>query len=331
MTLSIDSPPPPKKRMAHFIIIGIGLAALAVGFGLGVLNRCHQPNEMAAGKNVIIAKGSGLKAIAGILRDQNFIADGFAFKVCAYAYGENNHLQAGEFSIPPFASIKNILDILGSGKQVARSLTIIEGHSSHEIINQLNAMADLSGPPLENVKEGTLLPETYHYHYGDNRADLLKRMQEAQNKLLAELWPKRRADLNLANPEQAVILASIVEKETSVASERPKVARVYLNRLNKGMLLQADPTVAYGLGLDDRLLTRADLAKDNPYNTYRNPGLPPGPIANPGRASIEAVFNPADGDELYFVADGTGGHVFAKTLKEHEKNVRHWRKISKGK
>jgi len=177
------------------------------------------------------------------------------------------------------------------------------------------------------------LPETYHFHYGDSRTAILQRMREAMRETLAELWPERAQGLPIKSPEEAVILASIVEKETGVAGERPLVASVFVNRLEKGMRLQSDPTVAYALmqanGALDRALTRQDWKFDHPYNTYVYAGLPPGPIANPGRAALQAVLNPAESDYLYFVADGSGGHAFAKTLAQHNRNVAKWKQIKR--
>ena len=218
-------------------------------------------------------------------------------------------------------------------------MTLPEGVTSWQIVETLKSLEDMAGDVAEVPAEGTLLPETYHYIKNDDRTELLGKMKAAMDKTVAELWPMRVEGLPITTEAEALVLASIVEKETGVAAERKKVAGVFINRLRKGMPLQSDPTVIYGITkgevqnegqgpLGRRLLTK-DLEVDTPYNTYMNPGLPPTPIANPGRASIEAVLNPEVHDYIYFVADGTGGHVFARTLAEHNANVARWRKIRK--
>jgi UPF0755 protein len=217
---------------------------------------------------------------------------------------------------------------------VARRLTIAEGLTVAEVYELLEEAHGLTGELPPPPPEGSLLPETYFYAFGDPRAELVRRMQRAMDDVLAELWPRRAEDLPLDGRAEALTLASIVDKETASAAERAKVAAVFVNRLRRGMRLQADPTVIYGLTAGEgplgRSLTRRDWADDSDYNTYRIDGLPPGPIANPGRAAIEAVLNPAAVDYLYFVADGSGGHAFARTLDEHNRNVALWRKIKNG-
>ncbi len=219
---------------------------------------------------------------------------------------------------------------------MARNFTIPEGLTAPQVVALLAAAEGLDGepPPLDKIGEGTLLPETYQYVRGDRRVDIVGRMRKAMAETLDELWRKRSADASpLATPRDAVILASIVERETALSEERPRIAAVFLNRLRRGMRLQSDPTVVYGLsngtGTIGRPLTRADLAVDHPYNTYIHGGLPPGPIANPGRDSLAAVLQPAKSKDLYFVADGTGGHAFARTLDEHNRNVARWRRIQR--
>lgn len=289
------------------------------------------PGPLDARKVVLIERGSGLEAIARQLTREGVIRSSLLFRVGARVTGQATQLKAGEYAFPAKVSPKQALQIVVSGKTVARSLTIPEGLTSHEVVARIREAPALQGEISEVPDEGTLLPETYHYQRGDNRAELLRRMQESMDRALAELWPQRAEDLPFDTKAAAVTLASIVEKETAVPDERALVAGVFVNRLERGMRLQSDPTVRFALtdGEEDlgRALTRADWRVEHPYNTYRIAGLPPGPIANPGRAALKAALNPADTEYLYFVADGTGGHAFAKTLREHNRNVAEWRKV----
>ncbi len=316
------------------VLVCVALAVLAgAAFALGahVFNR---PGSMTAETTVLIPRGDGLAAIAGRLEDAGVIDQAMIFRLGVRLSGSAAAMRAGEYLIPPGASMAEVAAILGAGRTVARKLTVPEGLTSAEIVALVAATPGLDGEAGPVPAEGALLPETYHFSYGDSRASLIARIGAAMTATLGELWPRRAADLPLASPAEAVVLASIVEKETGLAAERPRVARVFINRLNRGIPLQADPTVAYALAADgagggageNRPLTRADLERPSPYNTYLVRGLPPGPIANPGRASLEAVLNPADTDELFFVADGSGGHAFARTLDEHNRNVAAWRR-----
>ncbi len=247
--------------------------------------------------------------------------------------GASRRLKAGEYLFPANISPQGVMDLLLSGKTVVRRLTVPEGLTTAQIFDLVRAAEGLEGALPPPPAEGSLLPETWHYSWGDERAPLVERMHRAMAEALAELWPKRIENLPLKTPEEALVLASIVEKETGLAAERPMVAAVFLNRLRHGMKLQSDPTVAYGVSPAqplDRALTRADLDSFTRWNTYRIDGLPPTPIANPGRASLLAVLQPAKVDYLYFVADGTGGHAFAKSLDAHNRNVATWRKLQQG-
>jgi UPF0755 protein len=243
-------------------------------------------------------------------------------------------IKAGEYEIPAHISMQALVDLLQSGKVVQRRLTVPEGSTTAEVVEQVRKTEALAGEITLDLKEGDLLPETYFYSRDDTRDGLLSRMKEAMDKTLDEAWRKRAAGLPLVTRREALVLASIIEKETAIPAERPRVAAVYLNRLRRRMKLESDPTVIYGLtggkGLLNRDLTRADLMSTSPYNTYMVTGLPPGPICNPGRASIVAATTPAPRDRsLYFVADGQGGHAFAANLLEHNRNVERWRQIQR--
>jgi UPF0755 protein len=245
--------------------------------------------------------------------------------------GSSDPIQAGEFQIPKGMSGAAVLDLLQHGKPLLRLITVTEGMPSIIVREKLATNPYLKGP-TPDIPEGSVLPDSYSFERGDGRAELVKRMQKAMDKALAQLWPKRSGDCPVATPAEAVILASIVEKETGKPAERPLIAGVYCNRLKIGMKLDADPTVIYPVTKGKplgRRIKKSELAADNGYNTYKRSGLPDGPIANPGKASIEAVLHPAPTKALYFVADGTGGHAFAETLAEQNANVAKWYAIRK--
>jgi UPF0755 protein len=259
------------------------------------------------------------------------IRDSLVFAAGVRVYGEERPLQAGEYQFAARVSMRLVMEQMIDGVTVKHRLTIPEGLTSAEIVALVAAAPDLEGSvPAALPADGSLLPETYFFSKGDTREQLIERMRKGMSDTLAELWPARDGAVPLKTIAEAVTLASIVEKETGLATERPHVASVFFNRLAQGMPLQSDPTVIYALtggkGPLGRALLRADLQFASPYNTYANAGLPPGPIANPGRASLEAVLHPASTKDLYFVADGSGGHAFAATLDEHNRNVAAWRK-----
>jgi UPF0755 protein len=318
---------------AAVIALLVVLGAVCAGAAWWAWEQYRRPGPLAAETTVVIAKGAGVKAIATRLADAGIIADPLIFRLGARFDEADERLRAGEYAFTPGISAREVVAKLTEGLTVVRRLTIPEGLSSSEVVALVAAADGLEGEVGSVPPEGSPLPETYHLSFGDSRAELIRRMAAAMDKTLAELWAGRAPDLPLETPEQALILASIVEKETGVPEERPRVAAVFINRLRKGMPLQSDPTVAYGLALEKgpatRPLTFADLKKPTPYNTYIIEGLPPGPIANPGRAALEAVLHPSDTDDLFFVADGSGGHAFASTLKQHKRNVANWRKIQK--
>ncbi|CAN0422258.1 unnamed protein product, partial [Laminaria digitata] len=290
-----------------------------------------EPGAFSEDVTVVLPRGSSVNRISQILESRGVLAQPNLFRFVVRASGQSGSLRAGEYLIPAGTSMREVTRLLTSGETVVRRVTSPEGLSSIEVLRLVAQDEALVGDIPRNVAEGSLLPETYHYAYGDTREEVIRRMQQAMTDLIEEIWPSRAADLPFDTPSEAVTLASIVEKETAVPEERARVAGVFVNRLRRGMRLQSDPTVVYaltnGAGPLGRRLTRSDLATDSPFNTYRVRGLPPAPIANPGRAALEAVLQPADTDDLYFVADGDGGHAFAETLQEHQRNVRRWRQI----
>ena len=315
------------------ILILLGLVAAGGGFAWGYA-QFTQPGPGTFDHAVVLAEGSSLKESAARLSNAGIIERPLIFRLGVRLGGWSRGLRAGEFSFPARTSMRGVVTILRRGETVVRRVTIPEGLSSAEVVALLRQTQGLNGEIITTPAEGTLLPETYHFSYGDGRVGLLTRMTQSMETVLAKLWSERAKNLPFASPEDALILASIVEKETSLGTERSRVAGVFINRLSRGMRLQSDPTVVYGLtgGASPlgRRLRRKDLEQATPYNTYRIPGLPPGPIANPGRAALRAVLHPTIGKDLYFVADGTGGHAFAATFAQHRRNVRQWRRIQAG-
>ncbi|MFA5593163.1 MAG: endolytic transglycosylase MltG [Micavibrio sp.] len=329
-----------KKFILFFLSLAVAIAALCAVWLFLQIRSAQSPGPLAAETIMLIERGRGVAAIAQKLEDTDIIESAFIFKLLTRIDGDRRPLKAGEYQFTAHIKMEEVLEKLRAGDVYDRKVTFPEGMTSWQVVEILNALPDLSGEIDSVPAEGTLLPQTYHYINGDDRAVIIARMQDGLQKALDELWAGRAEDLPVKTPEEALTLASIVEKETGVADERRRVAGVFINRLRRSMPLQSDPTVIYGITqgriqnegqgpLGRRLLTK-DLRAQNPYNTYTNPGLPPGPIANPGRASIEAVLNPEIHDYIYFVADGTGGHVFARTLAEHNRNVANWRKIRRG-
>jgi UPF0755 protein len=312
------------------ITLGAVIAAGAVGFY--AYAEYSAPGPLAEDKVFVVEPGQSVTLIGEVLQQNGIVSNSRIFALMAELTGQRTKLKAGEYAFPKGASMAEVMALLASGKAIAYKISIPEGFTSQMAVDRVNANEVLTGDPATVPPEGAILPDTYVFHRGMTRQKLVEDMQTAQTKLLDELWSTRKPVPVIATKEDAVTLASIVEKETAQADERPVIASVFINRLEKGMRLQSDPTIIYGIaggkGRLDRSLTRADIEQTTPYNTYRINGLPPGPIANPGRAALEAVLNPEDTDKLYFVADGTGGHAFAATLEEHNRNVKNWRQIA---
>jgi UPF0755 protein len=312
------------------LLIAVAAAASLAAYAWAVA-RLNAPGPLTEDVTLILPKGSGVSVIARHLGKADVLADPLLFVLAARLAGADRRLRAGEYRFSAGASAMAVIDQLRRGETVVRRFTVAEGLTTRQVLDLTAAAEGMAGEVPADLPEGALLPETYHYSYGDTRAELVARMRQAMEASLGELWPERSPGLPFDTPREALILASIVEKETSVAGERPHIAGVFINRLERGMRLQSDPTVAYGIaaadGPLDRPLTRADLARPTPFNTYLITGLPPQPIANPGRAAIAAVMQPLETRDLYFVANGSGGHAFARTLAEHNRNVRKWRRL----
>ena len=310
-----------------FIVVGLGAAAV-VG---GAKQYYEAPGPLETDLIVEVPKGASVSAIADRLEFDGVIDSAFAFKLAARIRGDAAKLQAGDYEITAGASLHEVLDAISTGKAIEHRITVAEGLTTAEALALVAASPVLVGEIGDAPAEGALAPDTYFVRRGETRAAVVERMKAAQARILAEAWTKRVENLPIKSTVEALILASIIEKETAVPSERREVASVFVNRLRKGMRLETDPTVIYGItrgaGPLGRELTRKDVRTPTDYNTYTIKGLPPTPIANPGKASIEAALDPAETDFLYFVADGSGGHAFAKTYKEHQRNVAKWRKI----
>ena len=288
------------------------------------------PGPLTADKVYEVAKPIDRPALAFALHDQGIIEDPRVFSAAAAVNAfRGGRLKPGEYLFKAGMSMQDVLSTITSGRVITYKMSVPEGWTSQMVVDRLGEQKELDGATPAAPPEGSIMPDTYVFRRGLEREKLLADMQEAETKLVDEVWAARPADSILKSKEEMVTLASIVEKETGVPEERPIVASVMINRLKQHIRLQSDPTVIYGITMGktklDRPITRADLDADNPYNTYKIEGLPPGPIANPGRAALEAVINPATTNYLYFVADGTGGHAFAATLEEHNANVKKWR------
>ncbi len=334
------TPPPRRSRasrsqivvfmnfLVSLVLLVIVGAGLALYFGKQAFN---EPGPSAIGDTFLVKPSTGVQEIADQLERRGLISDARVFRLGVRAYGNDQALKAGEYEIKPRASMHEIMDLMKSGRSVLYSLTIPEGLTVEQAFRRIATHEALTGAmPPDLPPEGSLATDTLRFTRGATRQQMIDKLLADQKSLVAEIWERRSADLPLANENEFVTLASIVEKETSKSTERSQIAGVFLNRLEKGMRLQSDPTIIYGLfggkgKPADRPIFQSDIDKPTPYNTYTINGLPPTPIANPGRAALEAVANPSKTDDLYFVADGTGGHVFATTLEEHNENVARYR------
>ena len=316
--------------MLRFLAILIALALIAGGAWFWERENFAAPGPSPSYKVVMVKPGDHTVTIAQNLQKAGVIANADLFRIGLRIRDKQGDLKAGEYGFPARASMEDVVDILVAGKSIEYKLTAAEGLTSQMIYDIVEADPVLVGGAGPVPAEGTLLPETYLFTRGMTRVQMLDKMRAAQKNLMDEQWPARVGNLPLKSPQEAIILASIVEKETGLPEERRHIAAVFENRLRLGMKLQSDPTIIYGITKGypiGRRIRQSEIDAQTPYNTYAIPGLPIGPICNPGKDAILAVLNPEGSDDLYFVADGTGGHVFSSTMAEHEKNVANWRKI----
>ena len=313
------------------VLVLIGAGAVAGGYYY-LTQSFVKPGTFAQDTVFEVPRGAGVSSIASKLTKEKLIENPDLFKLMVRMKGDQTGLKAGEFMIPAEANMKDIYQTLTEGKAILYPFTAPEGLTSAQIMRAMESVPTLTGDMPETPAEGTLLPETYLTPRGMSRAALVKKMQDAQTKLFDEYWDKRQVDLPYSTIEEAIILASVVEKETGISGERDKVAGVFINRMRKGMRLESDPTIIYGITGGEPLgrgIRRSEIDRKTDWNTYQIDGLPKTPICNPGKEAILAVLNPAETDAIFFVADGTGGHAFAKTLAGHNRNVAKWRKIER--
>ena len=348
-----DPPPPPvaerhvrvpeprisRRTSARSVIFSLFATLFAVVVVVCVAavwgyNLAQAPGPLSQTRTVIIERGSSNEDVAAVLQKNDVVDNARVFLALIWVTRARAPvIKAGEYEFNPGISMRDALALIRTGRVITYKLTLPEGWTSARILERIRNQPALAGEITRPAPEGSLLPDTYLYRRGMSRDDMIAEMQATRDKVLKQLWADRAPGLPLKTPQEAVILASIVEKETGLAEERPRVAAVFVNRLKRHMRLQSDPTIIYGITEGksrlDRPLRRSDVAERTKYNTYQINGLPPTPIANPGREALAAVLNPIKSDELYFVADGTGGHVFSTSLKDHQANVKRWRRLER--
>jgi UPF0755 protein len=318
----------------NFMLTIATLAVVAVGGSLFFVNmQFGTTSDLDQARTVSIERGTNLNAIADQLQKANIVSSKWLFIAGVWLNQQQSNLKAGEYLIAAHASMHDVMEAMVSGRGILYSVSIPEGLTGQQVVDRLLSEQVLVGEVSAVPEDGTILPETYKFTRGDTRDNLLNRMRRDRDRIVTEVWNRRAPDLPISTPEEMVVLASIVEKETALADERSRVAAVFINRLRLNMRLQSDPTVTYGLFNGKEKppgfrLSRADLDSQTAYNTYVIDGLPPSPIANPGQASLEAVANPSRTRDLFFVADGSGGHAFAETYEDHLRNVARWREIN---
>jgi conserved hypothetical protein, YceG family len=318
------------KKVLVFLFLVAVIVAGAIEWGYAAFKAPGPAAKSGTETIVMIKSGVGLKGVAQALSDGGVILHPEVFQLAVRALHKTAALKAGEYAIPSKASMQDIMNLLVEGKSIVHKVTVAEGLTSQMAFDLVKNDTTLKGPPGAVPAEGSLLPETYLFERGQTRQGLIAKMQKAQKDLIDKLWAERAPGLPIKTKEEALVLASIVEKETGIASERPHIASVFMNRLKIGMKLESDPTIIYGITKGypiGRRLLASEVHGETPYNTYVITGLPPHPICNPGKDAIAAVLNPAATKDLYFVADGTGGHVFADNIDDQTRNVIKWRKI----
>lgn len=333
------------RALVALFVIALLAAAAGAGAFFWFKEQINAPGPKAGGEDqlVLIERGAGVIRIGEQLEAEGLVSDARLFRLAAKFTEKEESIKAGEYLIPANASMVDILNLLEEGKVILYPVQIIEGSTIAQAMRIIEANEYLSGDLPETPEEGAFLPDTYHFMRGTSRKEVVERLAAAQDELMNEIWPTRQDDLPIKSKEEAIILASIVEKETGGVKDDDLVAGVFINRLNLGMRLESDPTIIYGISKGERLTKMVDgkevqrriyLSEKNrqtPYNTYFIDGLPPTPICNPSEAALRAVLQPAESDYLFFVADGKGGHAFAKTYREHLQNVSAWKKIRDGK